>query len=153
MKPRLNPYAAAPDLVNLLIDFGTRINQAGLEHSLMELVKIRASQINGCAVCLCMHTRDARKHGETEERIHMLDAWHESSLYSDRERAALAWTEALTRLTETRAPDDVYQAVQAQFTERELVTLTLMITIINSFNRLGVGFRVDPAMLDQRQAA
>ena len=83
----------------------------------------------------------------------MLDAWHESSLYSERERAALAWTEALTRLTETRAPDDVYQAVQAQFTERELVTLTLMITIINSFNRLGVGFRVDPAMLDQRQAA
>ena len=153
MKPRLNPFAVAPDLVNLLIDFGTRINQAGLEHSLVELVKIRASQINGCAICLTMHTRDARKHGETEERIYMLNAWHETSLYSERERAALAWTEALTRLTESHAPDDVYQAVKAQFTDKELVTLTLMITVINSFNRLGVGFRVDPATLDQRQAA
>jgi AhpD family alkylhydroperoxidase len=152
MKPRPNPYVVAPDLTKLLIDFGTRIAQAGLEPSLVELVKIRASQINGCAVCLHMHARDARKNGETEERIFMLDAWHESPLYTDRERAALAWTDALTRLSETHAPDDVYQAVRAQFSEKEQVTLTLMIAVINSFNKLGVGFRVNPAFLD-RQAA
>lgn len=108
MKPRLNPFAVAPDLTKLLIDFGTRVAQAGLEPSLVELVKIRASQVNGCAICLHMHALDARKNGETEERIYMLDAWRESSLYSARERAALAWTEALTKVSETHAPDDVY---------------------------------------------
>jgi alkylhydroperoxidase family enzyme len=100
-----------------------------------------------------MHSRDARKAGETEERIFMLDAWHESPLYTDRERAALAWTEALTRLSETRAPDDVYRAVQEHFTDREQVMLTLVINVINSFNRLGVGFRVEHAVGSARQAA
>jgi AhpD family alkylhydroperoxidase len=153
MKPRLNPYAVAPELTKLLIDFGTRIGQAGLEPSLAELVKIRASQINGCARCLHMHTLDARKNGETEERIFMLDAWHESPLYTDRERAALAWTDALTRLSHTHAPDDVYQMVQAQFSEKEQVTLTLMIAVINNFNKLGVGFRVAHPVSSERQAA
>ncbi len=115
--------------------------QSGLEDSLMELVKIRASQINGCAFCLHMHTANARKHGETEERLYLLDAWRDSPLYSERERAALGWTEALTLVSETRAPDDVYQAMQAQFTEEEQVKLTLLIVAINGWNRIQIGFR------------
>ena len=153
MKPRLNPYTVAPELAQSLIAFATQVAQAGLEPSLIELVKIRASQINGCAICLHMHARDARKKGETEERILMLDAWRESPLYSERERAALAWTEVLTRLTEKGAPDDVYEAVQAQFTEKEQVILTMMIAGINSFNRLGVGFRLSHPVSAERQAA
>jgi AhpD family alkylhydroperoxidase len=153
MKQRLNPYTVAPELTRQLVDLAQRVAQSGIEPSLAELVKIRASQINGCAICLHMHTRDARKSGESEERIFMLNAWQESSLYSDRERAALAWTEALTRLSQIGAPDDVYQQVQAQFNEKEQVTLTMMIAIINSFNRLGVGFRVAHPSSGQRQAA
>src|SRR5688500_9454898 len=112
MTPRIDIFAASPALMKLWRDFGQQVqNTCGLEHSLIELVKIRASQINGCAFCLHMHTADARKHGESEERIYLLDAWRESPLYSDRERAALAWTESLTLLAETHAPDDVYETV------------------------------------------
>jgi AhpD family alkylhydroperoxidase len=107
----------------------------------MELVRIRASQINGCAMCLHMHTADARKQGETEERLYLLDAWRESPLYTPRERAALAWTEALTLVAETRAPDEVYEELRAHFTEQEQVNLTLLIVAINGWNRLNVGFR------------
>src|SRR5690348_1548635 len=113
----------------------------GLEPALMELVKIRASQINGCAYCLHMHTAAARENGETEERLYLLDAWRESPLYTDRERAALDWTEALTLVADTRAPDDVYQRLTEQFSEEEQVKLTLLIVAINGFNRLAVGFR------------
>lgn len=141
MTPRLNPFAAAPALMQSWRDFGNGIRQCGLEERLMELVEIRASQINGCARCLHMHTASARQHGETEERLYLLDAWRESPLYSDRERAALAWTEALTLVSETRAPDDVYRAVQEQFTAAEQVALTLLIVTINGWNRLQVGFR------------
>lgn len=152
MKPRLNPFAAAPGPMQAWLDFGKTILKAGLEESLMELVEIRASQINGCARCLHMHTASARQRGETEERLYLLDAWRKSPLYSERERAALAWTEALTLLPETRAPDDIYQDLQAQFSEREQVTLTLLIVAINGWNRVQVGFRaVHP--VDQRQAA
>ena len=152
MKPRLNPFAAAPGPMQAWLDFGKTILKAGLEESLMELVEIRASQINGCARCLHMHTASARQRGETEERLYLLDAWRELPLYSERERAALAWTEALTLLPETRAPDDIYQDLQAQFSEREQVTLTLLIVAINGWNRVQVGFRaVHP--VDQRQAA
>jgi AhpD family alkylhydroperoxidase len=152
MTPRLNPFAAAPAPMKSWLDWSTSIPTSGLENSLMELVKIRASQINGCARCLHMHTADARKHGETEERLYLLDAWRESPLYSERERAALAWTEALTLVSETHAPDDVYRAMQAQFTEEEQVTLTLLIVAINGWNRIQVGFRaVHP--VQQRQAA
>jgi AhpD family alkylhydroperoxidase len=134
------------------LEFGNHILQSGLEESLMDLVEIRASQINGCARCLHMHTAAARKHGETEERLYLLDAWRESPLYSARERAALAWTEALTLVAQTRAPDDVYQALQAQFTEQEQVTLTLLIVAINGWNRIQVGFRaIHP--VEERQAA
>lgn len=141
MTPRLNPFAAAPAAMQSWLDFGKGVLQCGLEDSLMELVKIRASQINGCAHCLHMHTAAARKSGETEERLYLLDAWRESPLYSERERAALAWTEALTLVSETHAPDDIYKAVQAQFTAEEQVKLTLLIVAINGWNRVQVGFR------------
>lgn len=152
MTPRLNPFAAAPAPMRSWLDFGKGLLQGGLEENLMELVKIRASQINGCAFCLHMHTRDARARGETEERLYLLDAWRESPLYSERERAALGWTEALTLVSETHAPDDVYLALQAQFTEEEQVRLTLLIVAINGWNRIQVGFRaVHP--VGERQAA
>ena len=153
MKARLNAFAAAPQLMKSWLDFGQGVAaNGGLEESLMELVKIRASQINACAFCLHMHTTEARKKGETEERIYLLDAWRESPLYSARERAALAWTEALTRLAETGAPDDVYREVKEHFSEAEQVALTLMIVAINGWNRVQVGFRaVHP--VETRKAA
>jgi AhpD family alkylhydroperoxidase len=153
MSTRLNPFASGSSLMQLLIDFSTKVENAGLEKSLVELVKIRASQINGCAVCLHMHTRDARKAGETEERIMMLDAWRESPLYTERERAALAWTESLTLLASTHAPDDVYEAVKAQFTDEESIKLTMLINVINSFNRIGVGYRRGHPVTTERNAA
>lgn len=146
MKPRLNAFAAAPALMQSWLDFGKGVLQGGLEDSLTELVKIRASQINACAFCLHMHTAEARKNGETEERLYLLDAWRESPLYSDRERAALAWTEALTLVAATHAPDDIYQELREHFNEEEQVTLTLLIVAINGWNRIQVGFRaVHPA--------
>jgi AhpD family alkylhydroperoxidase len=141
MKPRLNPFAAAPAAMQAWFDFGKAVLQCGLEESLMELVKIRASQINGCAFCLDMHSKDARKNGETEQRLYLLDAWEESPLYSPRERTALAWTEALTRIAETHAPDDVYEEVRRHFSEAETVNLTTLIGLINLWNRIAIGFR------------
>jgi AhpD family alkylhydroperoxidase len=152
MTPRLNPFAAAPLPMQAWLDFGKGILQAGLDDSLMELVKIRASQINGCAFCLHMHTAAARQQGEAEERLYLLDAWRDSPLYSERERAALGWTEALTLVSETRAPDDAYQALQAQFTEEEQVTLTLLIVAINGWNRVQVGFRAVHPVAEPRVA-
>jgi AhpD family alkylhydroperoxidase len=152
MTPRLNPFAAAPAPMKAWLEFSQGLRKGGLEESLADLVKIRASQINGCAFCLDMHTAEARKRGETEQRLYLLDAWRDSPLYNERERAALAWTEALTRLPETGAPDDVYRSVKAQFSDEEQVTLTLMIVTINGWNRIQVGFRaVHP--LDERRAA
>ncbi len=153
MTARLNPFAAGPDLLQPLVDFGMTVVGRGLEPGLMELVKIRASQINGCAMCLALHTAEARKAGETEERLYMLSAWRESTLYNQRERAALGWTEALILLPQTHAPDDVYAAVSAQFTGEEQVTLTLLVGVINSFNLIGAGFRVQPATGAARKAA
>jgi AhpD family alkylhydroperoxidase len=123
-----------------------------LDPRLLHLVKMRASQINGCAFCLHMHSADARRHGETVERLLLLDAWHESALYSDRERAALAWTEALTNIAETHAPDAVYAEVRKSFSDDELAALSIAIAMINAWNRLSIGFRAEhPA--DRRQAA
>jgi len=120
---------------------------SSLEPTLVELVKIRASQINGCANCINMHTVEARARGETEQRIHLLSAWQEAPCYSDRERAALGWTEALTRLSEGHSHEIAYEALRAQFTEEEQVKLTLMINVINGWNRIAVGFGLwaDPA--------
>ena len=153
MTPRLNPSDENPELMQAVVDLEMKVRAAGLEPGLIELVKTRASQINGCAYCIHMHTRDARAHGETEERLYLLDAWRESSLYSDRERAALAWTEAVTRLAETGAPDGEFAAVRAQFSERETVALTVLVGMINLWNRLGVGFRlVHPTAADSAAA-
>jgi AhpD family alkylhydroperoxidase len=144
MKPRLNPFAAAPSAMQAWLDYGKGLLDCGIEEGLVELVKIRASQINGCAACLAMHTEAARSRGESEERIYLLDAWRESPLYSDRERAALAWTEALTLIAGSHAPDDVYEALKTQFTDAEQVNLSLLIVAINGWNRLQVGFRATP---------
>ncbi|AUC93018.1 alkylhydroperoxidase [Bradyrhizobium sp. SK17] len=141
MKARMNFYQAAPDTIKALVAVENEITASGLEQSLIELVKTRASQINGCAYCINMHTEDARKHGETEQRLHLLNAWRESPLYSERERAALAWTEALTLVSETHAPDADYEAVHAEFTDGELVNLTVLIGAINAWNRIAIGFR------------
>jgi len=141
MKARLDYFKAAPDLMKGMLALESSAKSAGLEPLLYELVKMRASQINGCAYCLHMHAKEARALGETEERLYLLNGWRESSLYSPRERAALAWTEALTLLVDTHAPDDAYEAVKAEFSERELVGLTLLISAINAWNRFGVGFR------------
>ena len=116
-------------------------SQKHLEHSLLRLVEIRASQINGCAYCLDMHTKDARAAGETEQRIYTLDAWRETPFFTDRERAALEWTEAVTLVADTRVPDDVYEQVRQQFSEEELIELTFAVIVINSWNRLNVAFR------------
>jgi len=152
MTPRLNAFAAAPAPMKSWRDFSQGLLQTGLEASLMDLVVTRASQINGCAFCLDMHTADARKRGESEQRLYLLDAWRDSPLYSDRERAALAWTEALTLLAQTRAPDDVYEKLKAQFSDEEQVKLTLLIVAINGWNRINVGFRmIHP--VEQRRAA
>lgn len=141
MKARMNPYKAAPEAINAMVKLENYTRESGLEHSLIELVKIRASQINGCAFCIHMHTADARKAGETEERLYLLSAWRESPLYSERERAALAWTESLTRIADTQAPDEDYAWARSQFSEEELVKLTLLIGAINIWNRISVGFR------------
>ena len=141
MTPRLNYFAAAPEVLQGMLDLEKRVKAGGLEESLYHLVKTRASQINGCAYCIYMHTREARADGETEERLYLLDAWRESPLYSDRERAALAWTEALTLIAQTHAPDADYAALAPHFTDREKVVLTLLITTINAWNRIAIGFR------------
>ncbi len=152
MTPRLNPFAVAPGPMQAWIEYGQGLLKDCVEPSLMELVKIRASQINGCAFCLHMHTTTARKLGESEERLYLLDAWRESPFYNARERAALAWTEALTRVSETHVPDDAYQVARDQFTDEELVKLTLLIVTINGWNRIKIGFRaVHP--VEEREAA
>ena len=141
MKARLNPYQAAPETMKAISALEKVIVESGLEPSLIELVKTRASQINGCAFCIHMHTRDARAHGETEERLYLLNAWRESPLYTEKERAALAWTEALTLISETHAPDDVYDELRKHFNETETVNLTALIGLINTWNRIAISFR------------
>src|SRR5215813_14842847 len=144
VKPRMNYYQAAPDTMKAMMALEKQIQSSGLEQSLIELVKTRASQINGCAFCIDMHTKDARKRGETEQRLYLLNAWRESPCYTDRERAALGWTEAVTLIAETHAPDDVYDEVRAHFSEAETVNLTMLIGAINTWNRLSIAFRAVP---------
>ena len=142
MSERLNPYKSAPAGFKLMLDMEKYLAESGLDHSLIHLVKMRASQINGCAYCLDMHSRDARKNGETEQRLYVLDAWRETESFTARERAALAWTEALTLISQTHAPDAVYGEVSAQFSDAELANLTLLIGTINTWNRVAIGFRM-----------
>jgi AhpD family alkylhydroperoxidase len=140
-KQRLSAAKVVPDGYKALTGVETYLRQCGLEMSLIELVKMRASQINGCAFCLDKHSRDARQAGESEQRLYLLDAWDESSLYTPRERAALAWTEAVTRIAETRAPDAAYDALRPHFSEKEIADLTILIGMINLWNRVAIGFR------------
>jgi AhpD family alkylhydroperoxidase len=142
MTQRLNLFAVAPKALEPLVALGPLIEASSLEPALIELVKIRASQINGCANCLHMHAADTLKAGERVERIVLLDAWRESAMYSTRERAALAWTEALTRIANAHPSDADYEALTAVFRDEEIVYLTVLITAINSWNRLAVGFHV-----------
>ena len=128
----------------------TYIRNSGLEPSLLKLVKLRASQINGCAFCIDMHAKDARADGESEQRLYALTAWRETPFFTDRERAALAWTEAVTLISQTHAPDEVYQEVRQRFTEEELVNLTMTVVTINGWNRLMIGFRKVPGTYEPK---
>ena len=141
MKARINLMQVNPGILNAMLGLEKQISKAGLDSQLLDLVRMRASQINGCAYCLDMHSKDARAAGETEQRLYGLNAWREAPYYSARERAALDWTEALTLVSETHAPDDVYERVRAQFSENELAHLSLAIVAINGWNRLAIAFR------------
>ena len=142
MQQRMNWHKASPEAIRAMMALEMSVSRLGLESSLLGLIKLRVSQINGCAYCVDMHSREAREHGESERRLHALVTWRETALYSARERAALAWAECLTRLADTGAPDGDYAAVAAQFNEKERADLTLAIASINAWNRFGVGFRV-----------
>src|SRR5260370_38601589 len=142
MQARIDFQKVAPEAVKLLLTFQPYFkNQPGLEPALLNLVFVRASQINGCATCIDMHTKDARALGETEQRLYGLSAWREAPFYTDREQAALAWTEAVTLVSETHVPDEVFEQAREHFTDKELANLTLAITQINTGNRLNVAFR------------
>lgn len=153
MTQRLNYAKASPDGLNAMLGLQQHVEQSGLEHSLLELVKMRTSQINGCAYCLDMHSKDARAAGETEQRLYMLNAWRESPFYNERERAALAWTEALTRIADNEVADELYEQVHKQFSEKELVDLSLAIIAINGWNRLAIPFRSTPGTYQPRTPA
>ena len=144
MEPRIAYANVAPGALRAMYALETYVRQSGLEPSLLELVKTRASQINGCAYCLDMHTKDARAHGETEQRLYALPAWRETPFYTERERAALAWTEAVTRVADGHVPDAVFEEVRPHFTDEELVNLTLAVVAINGWNRLAISFRAVP---------
>ena len=144
MQPRIDGAKVAPGAYHAMLGLETYIRQSGLEISLIHLIKLRASQINGCAYCIDMHWKDARALGETEQRLYGLDAWRESPYYTDRERAALAWTEAVTRVAGGQVPDEVYEEVRPHFSEKELADLTLAIATINAWNRLAISLRAEP---------
>ena len=144
MQARLDPRKAAPEAMKAISDLHAYVRRSGLEYDLLELVKLRASQINNCAWCMDMHSKELRATGESEQRLYLLSAWRECPFYSDRERAALAWTEALTLLAEGNVPDDVFALARSQFSEEELVKLTLAIVAINGANRINVAFRTVP---------
>lgn len=144
MNERLEYARESPAGHRAFLALNQFVENCGLEHSLLELIKIRASQINGCAFCLDMHTIDARAAGESEQRIYLLDGWREAPFYSDRERAALAWTEAVTLVSETHVPDDVYEEARRHFSEEELVNLTWAVVTINGWNRMAIAFRAQP---------
>jgi len=155
MKARMDFRKASPQGAKALGELHAFVKHCGLDHTLLELVKLRASQINGCAHCIDMHTKELRAAGESEQRLYLLDAWEESPFYSERERAALAWTEALTLITEGHVPDAVYAQARAEFSEEELANLTLAIVAINGANRLNIAFRTVPGsyQVARQQAA
>ena len=141
MKARIDLRRVPPGIVQSMLGLERQVHQAGFDSKLLDLVRMRASQINGCAYCLDMHSKDTRANGETEQRLYGLDAWRDAPYYSARERAALEWTEAITLVAETHAPDDVYERVREQFSENEIAHLTLAIVAINGWNRLNIAAR------------
>ena len=153
MTQRLNYAKASPEGFKAMRGLQESVENSGLEHSLLELVKMRASQINGCAYCLDMHSKDARAGGETEQRLYVLEGWREAPFYSERERAALAWTEVLTRIADNDVGDDLYAEVRKQFGDKEVVDLTLAIIAINGWNRLAIPFRTPPGSYQPRTHA
>ena len=150
MQSRINFSKVAPGALRAMFGLEQYVNNSGLEPSLLDLIKTRASQLNGCAYCIDMHTKDARAHGEGEQRLYALSVWRATPFYSERERAALDWTEAITLIGQTHAPDDVFAAARAQFSEEELVNLTVAIIAINGWNRLATGFRETPGTYQPR---
>lgn len=150
MKARLNYAEVAPDGLKAMLELEKYVHDSGLERPFYELVKTRASQINGCAYCLDMHTKDARKAGETEQRLYVLSVWRETPFYTERERAALEWTEALTLISENDVSDELYDNVRNHFSEEEMVVLTMAIIAINGWNRLAIGFRTVPGSYEPK---
>lgn len=153
MKARMDFRKASPQADKAMMGLHMFVRNCGLDHSLLELVKLRASQLNGCAHCIDMHTKELRADGESEQRLYLLNAWRESPFYSDRERAALAWAEAVTLLPHSEVPDDVYEQARAQFGEEELVNLTMALVAINGANRLNIAFRTVPGGHQVRRRA
>jgi len=141
MEPRINAYAKGQNALKALYSLGIYLAKSQVEQSLLNLIYYRVSQINGCAYCLDMHSKDLRAKGETEQRLYVLDAWREAPFYSDRERAALAWAEAVTKLPGRQVPDEVYEEARKQFSEEELIDLTMAAIAINSYNRINIAFR------------
>ena len=145
MEQRLDLYKASPDAIKALVALEAAVSKLGIDPALQELVRLRASQINGCAFCVDLHSSDARKKGETERRLHAVTVWRETPFFTPRERAALAWTEAVTLIADTHAPDADHAELAAHFTEAERMNLTLAIGLINVWNRLAIAFRKMPA--------
>lgn len=152
MPQRIDYVKAAPGAVHAMLGLEHYLHSSGLEVPLIHLIKLRASQINGCAYCIDMHWKDLKSIGETDQRLYSLDAWKETPFYSERERAALAWTDAVTRITEGHVPDELYQRVRQQFSEKELVDLTLAVATINAWNRLSISVRAEPGTYQPKPA-
>lgn len=144
MKPRIEYFKVLPKALKGMLELEKFVANSDLDHKIFELVKTRASQLNGCAYCLDMHTKDARKAGETEQRLYALSAWHETPFYTPKERAALAWTEVLTLIADNDVPDELYEEMRNHFSEEELITLTMAIIAINGWNRLAIAFKTVP---------
>jgi AhpD family alkylhydroperoxidase len=153
MQQRLDAMKISPGAYKAMAGLQAHVEQSGLEKSLLHLMEIRASQINGCAYCIVMHTTDARKLGESDERMHLLNAWREAPVFTARERAALAWLEAITLVTEGHVSDDVFEEVRGQFSEKEIVDLTAQAVAINAWNRFAIAFRATPQLKTARIAA
>ncbi len=150
MEPRIDLAKAAPGARDAMYGLEKYVRESGLETRLLELVRLRASQINGCAYCIDMHTKDARAEGETEQRLYAVTAWRETPFFTDRERAALQWTEAVTAIGDSGVPDALYQAVSKHFTQSELVNLTMAVVAINGWNRLAIAFRAVPGSYQRK---
>lgn len=151
METRFDPRKSAPEVYEAMLALEAAVKATGLESTLLDLVKLRASQVNGCAYCIDMHSKDLRAQGESEERLYLLNAWREAPFYSDRERAALAWTEAVTLVAEEHIPDEVYQQARQQFADGELAKLTLAVVAINGWNRFAIAFHAVPGKYKPRR--